>query len=124
MVYFIPSEMKFSLITIYGSNVHSKPLSFEGIHGFNDSRSFMYTYKITSKGAFFVTYHSTTCMLIHVNSSGTVVLLFKRPTPQYHSTIVPQYHSPTVPQYHPRYRYRERLFILMFPMNHLKRPRI
>ena len=43
--------MKFSLITIYGSNVPSKPLSCLGIYGFNESRSFIYSqlYKITSK---------------------------------------------------------------------------
>ena len=43
--------MKFSLITIYGSIVTSKPLSCKGMRSFNESLSFMYTqlYNITSK---------------------------------------------------------------------------
>ena len=35
--------VKFSLITIYGSNVLSKPLLYKGNYGFNESRSFIYT---------------------------------------------------------------------------------
>ena len=50
--------------------------------------------KTHPKGAFFVTYHSTTNMLIHANSIGTVVLSFNVP---YHSTTVPHYHSTTLP---------------------------
>ena len=43
--------MKFSLITIYGSNVPSNQLSYLGIHAFNERRSFIYVqlHEITSK---------------------------------------------------------------------------
>ena len=30
--------------TLYGSNIPSKPLSYRGIHGFNESRSFIHNY--------------------------------------------------------------------------------
>ena len=45
---FIPSMNLYevSLITIYDSNVPSKPLSYYGIHGFNESRSFIYIHTI------------------------------------------------------------------------------
>ena len=64
------------------------------------------------------------CGTTFSTSHPTVPQYHSTTVPQSHSTTVPQYHSTTVPQYHPRYRYRECLFISMFPMNHLKRPRI
>ena len=39
------------------------------------------------KAAFFVTYHSPTCMLIHVNSSGTVGWDVEKVVPQSHLSL-------------------------------------
>ena len=65
---FIPSRnyMKFSLITIYGSNVPSNLRSCQCIHGFNESRSFIYTklYKITYK-YYFKTYFNSPSKPLH-----------------------------------------------------------
>ena len=91
MTYFITNEYVQLMPTYYphANTAHVSAYFERSSSNLYFSQSIHLILPLPYRGAFFVTYHSTTCMLIHVNSTGTVVLTFRRPIPQYHSTTVP-----------------------------------